>query len=391
MTRPGSRAGPAAGRYVTLPLPGDPRLSRGAAPAARFLGALWRDRLRHGATGRGGGLRRRLAAVAAPVVTMAARLGTTRPDTGLDRLLASVDDRWGELAARSPRLRGSPSPSSVLAVDGAMGRLVFFFAEPSHPVAVGKVPGGPSAAAVDHEVAALERVARSGRAPRALGRVGDARLQDGVPGRPLGLPRGRRSDAPSPALLRALDGLVEVSRTTARAGAPAEVHDLPAALAAVPDLTSTARTRSSAALEVVARHDRSVLRHGDLSPQNVLEDGVEVVFVDWERAIPSGVAGFDALHLAVSWVEKGLGGREAGWTPRDTGRAVAHEWVTRLRAVTLPRVAAALDAVGLAAADAEAVEIAFFARRVARRTNTSAYRSGAIDVAREVLECVCGR
>ena len=385
----------APGRYARLPLPGQPTFTAHARQPAQYLGRLLTDRLRQGmpATRRVPVVHVLLARFAGPVVAMAARVPLGRPEPDLDELVGLVQAAWPRLGVRGGRLPGDSPTLETLAVDGAMGRITFLFAGADHPLVVGKTPAGPRATAVQNEVDALERLALTGVAPHHLGKVGTTQLQEGLPGRPLPLQDlGRQPATWTTEMAAALRGLLEVTRATAEPGVPDELDDVESRLATAGGLESRTRARASEALRRAAGHGATVLRHGDLSPQNVLCSGGRLTgIIDWERATTGGVAGFDLLHLAVSWIEKGIGSGTRRWTAAGADDRFAASWQGAFRDHVLERVGEALTSAGVDAGETEDMEVAFFARRFARRLAPTGYRHDALELAARNLETVCAR
>lgn len=384
----------AGDRYARLPLPGRPRYTAHAPAPAHHLGLLWEDRLRHGlpATRRFPRLRVLATPMARPVVGTVARALPGRPDVELDRLLDDLRSGWSELAAASTHLPAAAPRLRVLAMDTTMGRLSFVFGDGPSPLIVGRTPSETGASSVHGEVRALQRLTDTGVAPRHLGRLGTTELQEGLPGRQMHLlPLQDHPVAWTHELEAALEGLTRVSRATAVDEPPAEeLPTLTDMLSTVAAPSARSRRLGAQALRRVAAHPVSVLRHGDLSPQNVIcRDSTLSGIVDWERAVPRGVAGFDPLHLAVSWLEKGIGSGTRRWSPDPVARRFRQCWAGDFRDHVLAHVHDALEAAGIDA-DAGHVEVAFFARRFARRRlRPGDYTRTDLDIAASALEHVC--
>ena len=332
----------------------------------------------------------------------AIRVGRRRERPDLDALVVAAVAAWPALASRARWLPPDPPPLTTLALDRRAGLTVFLLEAgapsgrlaPPVPLVVLKVAAaGHGGVAV--EQAALRAAEGAAIGPRLLGAVAGAVAQEGLPGRPLAVraitPAGAASlDWPA-AFDDLVAGLARLAAATARPGRPVELRDglldrdwsatgvAPAAVGAV------ARARSE--LDAVACH---VVKHSDTSPQNCLfGDGRLVGLVDWEMATVEGTPGFDALNAALSWFEHGIG--LVRWSDRRVADCFEVAWnrspfMAGARAALRTTIAAA----GLDEAFAPPLEVAYFARRLARRLDAPGdYPTGPPAAAR-MLEVVCG-
>ncbi len=250
-----------------------------------------------------------------------------------------------------------------------------------------------SPARVDNEARALERGAPAGVAPLFLGRVGDARIQEGLDGEPL------RIDPVTPEMASRLPwrtehaelaaGLARLSEDTSRPG-PSDEILAPIALA-VKDgpLGSRGRTLMTAALRDLGRIEVSVLQHGDTSPQNCLVSGGRFVgLVDWELAKTRGAPGFDTLNVALACLEQGVG--FVRWSERRALDAFRAAWE---EAPLFIAARAAADDAARAAGVPEvffpSLTVGFFGRRLGRRLAFPDRYATGPETAARMLEIVC--
>lgn len=296
------------------------------------------------------------------------------------------------VAARWPHLLAGARRRSALVVERSAARTMFVFGDAGHPVVVAKTPRG-GAARIEAEEAALTRAREAAMAPAPLGWVAGAFVQEGLPGHPPEVPGVPAPDVPRLPVPHALadlgDALVRLAATSAASAPPDERAALDIVLDDV-SLAQAVRTPARAAVETVrAGVRRSVLRHGDLSPQNwLLDRGRFTGVVDWETAVPAGVPGFDALHAAVTWfesaVERGGGDEEAVAAGFDMAWSSAPLFEGARQAAAT--AADAADVRG-GAGTAEALVVAFFVRRLARRVQRDAPARD-VRVARRMLDAV---
>lgn len=362
-------------RWVSTSFPRRAALDAARPEPADYLAGQLRQALRHGmpAARRGGALLAWVGRRGLPTPPIAAVLRRlpSRPQPELDAVLGGVERAWPELAARSDRLPAAPPWLTALAVQRSAAWTVFVFGGGPHPLLVVKQPGG-SGKGVAAEAAALRAVEPAGVAPRALGEVSGAAVQEGLPGVPLlvepvtpdraaGLTRSAALDELAAALAR----LATV--TAHRADLGAQLHDPVDRALAAGVLSSAAQQRVTAARAALAGLDLSVLQHGDLSAQNWLADGSRFVgLVDWETAVPDGVPGFDVLHAASSLLEHGVG--LVRWSEARVEASFASAWESSARmAGAREGFREAASAGGVPEALLDPLELAFFARRLGRR------------------------
>jgi hypothetical protein len=288
-----------------------------------------------------------------------------RPD--MAQLTQNLVDNWGELTARSDRLPAEPPELSLLCLRRSLGWLLFAFGDAEHPLLVCKVPDGDDPR-VDQEADVLLAVAGLGVAPAFLGRAGAARVQEGLPGRPLWLsplPTRVASDAAWDGSLAAVaDRLMALGQATAGPGWT------PMALSPEAESLLSPSTRAMVRSSVarLEKHNLSVLCHGDTTPQNIMTfEGTISGFVDWEFA-ERGAPGSDILNLTQSVFEQRLG--LLRWREREVVDAFAAAWTTAPLFVEGRGAArAAAEAVGLSGTLAEDVEIVEYALRLQGRVD----------------------
>lgn len=295
-------------------------------------------------------------------------LSRSSAHSDMDRVRHELIDGWSELAARSGRLPASAPDLSLLCLRRSLGWLVFVFGEPEHPLLVCKLPDGDDDPRVDDEAGVLTSVEAADVAPRFLGRVGRARVQEGLPGSPLRLvPLAVRDVATASwhaELADTADGLLRLAKLTVDRGVPPDTLSEEAEALLSPATAGTVRD----SLQRLADADVSVLCHGDTSAQNVLSDGASLTgLVDWEFA-RRGLPGADVLNLAHAVFEQRLGLRR--WREHEVLRAFGTAWAAaplfrEARAATL----AGAEIVGLPGSLAHDLEIAVYARRLQRRVS----------------------
>jgi hypothetical protein len=383
-----------AHQYVEMQRPWRATVDVSSRHPSRYLGLLMTQALRNSLPAR-----RRLGAVQAAAarrgllrapVTVAAQARRRVGQPALDDLRRALTERWPELAAGSPRLPARPPELSVLMLPRSAAETVFVFGEPTHPLLVCKLPRGddPRAAA---EHAALQRLDPTGLAPRALGRVGEAWVQEGLPGEPVLTRPVRVADAAAlewlPVHESCTAALSALAAATCEPLRPAELAPLRDDLRDV-RLPRAVRAAVDDALGALERLEVSVLRHGDTSPQNCLvDDGALVGLVDWELA-QQGALGFDIWNLTLASLEQGIG--LVAWSDDVVGTAFRSAWHGS------PFFRAARSAARASAAQAgvdselhDALEVAFFARRVARRVQRPASYAVGPQLAIDMLTAVC--
>lgn len=365
------------GPYAEVPYPWRATITRGTPGApARHYAAIVAQAVRYGlpAQRRPAAVWTRLARHGLPEGAFAqvvGRLpGRARPD--LDDLLAEVRGAWGGLAShpRAGLPPGPPATLSALSLERRAARTVFVFGDGSAPLLVLKV-ATTGEAALAAEAAALRTAEPARIAPADLGRVGAAYAQSFVPGAPLQVrpltPAGARTLTAPAGLLDALAGLERLGALTVADRPPTDVSGLLERAAVHPDLSDRGRRALLAARPRIAAVDRSVLGHRDTSPQNVHCAGDRLTgFVDWEMAEPRWLPGLDLWLAATSYEEHCVG--LLRWSQEAVLGAFNAAW-RHSPYFESTRIAArsAVAAVGLDAADADALEIAFFAVRLAHR------------------------
>lgn len=326
------------------------------------------------------------------------RLGASVAGAVLGAARTAVPGRWlpedqavfDGVTTRWPHLFAGAGAPSALVVERSAARTMFLFGDGPSPVAVAKAPRA-GATGVEAEEAALARAQPAGVAPTPLGWEAGAFVQEGLPGHPPAVPGVAAPDVPAlavPAPLSVLgDALVRLSAATVTAEPAQEWAGVDLVLDddLLPDAV---RRPARAAVDTVrAGLGCSVLRHGDLSPQNWLVDGGRCTgVVDWEMAVLSGAPGFDVLHASVTWFEaavvNGGGDEEAVAAGFEMAWSSAPLFESARQAA-----AAAADAADIGDGVGDALVVAFFVRRLARRLGRDA---GGRDVrlARRMLDAV---
>ena len=383
-------------RFAEVRYPWSAAVERDSPQPARFYTALIGQAMRYGlpATRRPAWAWVLGARVGAPERAMAGAIrrlpGSERPD--LNDLLDRVTAAWPDLAARARNLPPTAPQLSALALQRSAALTVFAFGAGERPLLVLKIPAAGDDR-VDREVQWLEAAEAAGVSPRPLGRLGDARVQEGLPGIPLEVeplgPERASSFAWTGALGSAAEGMSRIGAATAKEGPPEEIAEAIGRALEFPDLDEGARRALAAAWRHVSASDTSVLRHRDTSPQNCLmQHGRLSGVVDWEMAVARGGPGYDVLNLALSYLEYGVGLTRwsdarvlatfsAAW--RDSG--FWHDGREAARRAAL--------AAGASEADLEPLEIAFFGSRIGDRLVRPGWHPyGAATAARE-LEVVC--
>ena len=384
-------------RYVQLGFPWPATIGMPTEHAARFLAAILNQTLRHQlpAGRRFGRLRALAGRCGVPERTLTGLIGLLprRARGDLDQLLDRTAAGWQALAARSSRLPPDPPPLTALALPRSMGLTVFVFGSAPSPLLVLKVPGGGGADGIDREVRALTRAEQARVAPLALGRIGEARVQEGlagapIPVQPLTPERARRLGWPEP-FTDLTDALARLAEVTVRRVPP---DDAGASIQRVlEDRSVEERSRRllAAAWRDLARLDVSVLCHGDPKPQNWLVAGGRLQgIVDWELARSRGTPGFDVWHAMLDYVEFGVG--LVRWSADQRVRCFEAAW-TASRFCTDARRAArtVARAAGVPEARLDALELAFFGRRLGRRLLTASADTADAAVAARMLQIAC--
>jgi Phosphotransferase enzyme family len=348
----------------------------GARPdhAARFLAAMANQALRQHLVGHQG-LRWPWLVVGRhglpePLVARVIRLLPSQPVHELDGLMAAAVASWSQLAERSSRLPPEPPAMTALAVPRSAAVTVFLFGSDPRPLLVMKLPR-PDDDRVDLEARALQLAEPAGIAPKALGRIGTARVQEGLAGSAPLVPRLKPARAGELLWPQVLDelarALARLASVTARRSPPGELG-IPLEAALHGDgIDARSRRLLDAARRDVCRLPVSVLRHGDLSPQNLLVVGDQLQgVVDWEMARFDGAPGFDVWHAALAYLEQGLG--LVRWSDDQLTQGFASAWASSPFWAQARRAArAAASAAGVPDDRLDSLEVAFFGRRLGRR------------------------
>jgi len=362
---------------------------------ARFCASVIDQALRYGlpARRRGGTLLALLGRAGLPRRPLAEALRRfpklPRPD--LDTALSEVTSEWARLAAASDRLPAEAPELTALALKRASATTVFVFVDAPQPLLVLKIPGARDR--LQNEAEALERAAAVGVAPRFLGQVGEAYVQEALPGEPLRvepLSRARSRDlAWSPTHEELAGALTRLASATAVREKPSEFEEpLHAALGAA-GLSAAASRAAAAAWSDVSKYDVAVLRHRDTSPQNCLFEGERLSgLVDWEIANATGAPGFDVWNAALAFIEHGVG------LVRWSEERVRETFTTAWGESTFGRDARLAGRRAAAAAGApdsmlDSLEVSFFARRLLGRVSHPDRFATGPATAASMLEFAC--
>jgi aminoglycoside phosphotransferase (APT) family kinase protein len=314
----------------------------------------------------------------------------TRPD--IDRVLHDVEATWNELAGRAPRLPSRPHDLTALSLRRRSAETTFVFGSDPDPYMVCKTPRS-SPDPLEREFIALREAEPAEVAPRALGRAGEAYVQEAIAGTPLEVPAVTPDNARhlpwSTEQQLLAEGLVRLAKATARDGPPQEVDARVKSALDTELVAAPVRKLASAALEELGQSSLAVLRHGDTSAQNCLiDDGRLSGLVDWEIARPQGAPAFDVLNAAVAIIDHGVG--LTNWSEDRALESFIRAWKhsdffrqARDAARRSTHEAGGTDS------DHERLEIAFFARRLASRLAApKSYATGPATAAR-MLEVAC--
>ena len=383
--------------YAHVRYPWSAAVGLGSPGPAEFYAALVINGLRSGrrTRHRAGALWRFTARHPPPAGLLAssARRLSRRERPDIDEMLDRVEQRWPDLAARSERLPDEAPPLDALALQRSAGLTVFVFGEGTAPLLVLKLTTGADDR-LAAEAAALAEAGPAGVAPRDLGRVGGAYAQEALAGQPLALEPIRPVDAvvlgwsaPHEQLAAALARLAEA---TAKRAFPEELREpVERALADRP-MSEWAWRKLSAAWAELEALEASVLRHHDISAENCLFDGGELVgIIDWEHAESRGAPGFDVLNTALAYVEFGVGLH--GWSQEGVVAALDRAWTeSPFWADARAAARATAAAAGVPASLHDALEVVFFGSRVGDRllAPADAYATGLETVTKQ-LEIVC--
>lgn len=280
---------------------------------------------------------------------------------------------------------------SALALVRSASLTVFVFGNGPAPLLVAKLPGEP--ARLETEARALERAAAARLAPAFLGRISDAFVQEALHGAPLALQPltpgrvlGLGWSAQHEQLASALERL---AAETAQASSTNQLRPFLDRALAYQDLDSRARRLVAAAGRDLDKLNLSVLMHDDLLPQNCLFDGVRLVgVVDWEFARTRGIPGYDVFEAALAYLEHGVG--LASWSEQrvlDTFRTAWPDSGFWRHGRSSARRAAA--AAGVPERFLDALEVAFFARRLGHRLDGESMLPTGPATAARMLELAC--
>ena len=304
---------------------------RGSAPAA-FYAALIGQALRYGlpASRRFGPAWAFAGRRGAPegLLARAVRRFPRTPRPDLDEVRESLLEAWPRLRERARELPPRPDTISLLALERSAALTVFAFSGAARPLLVAKVPA-PGDARAELEARALEEAEPAGIVPRYLARVGEAHVQEGLPGAPLRVepltPETAAALRWSPAHENLAAGLASLARATAKPQVSEELRAPVESALASGLLEHGDERRLAAAWSDVESAAVSVLRHHDTSAQNCLFDDVRLVgVVDWEMAESNGAAGFDVWNAALSYMEYGIG--LVRWSQERVVSAFAASW-----------------------------------------------------------------
>lgn len=293
-----------------------------------------------------------------------------RPD--LDALIALAYSQWRHLSHQSSRLAESPPRLTALALQRSAALTVFLFGDSPDPLMVLKIPSQGDDR-VDIEAMALDE-ARSARvSPAALGRLGEARVQEGLPGAPLAVEPLRPATAKDlswrEAHVHLGHGFTRLAEHTAKKEIAGELRD-PAMERGVEEarLPSSVHLLVSAAGRDLRKLDVAVLRHVDTSAQNCLfmRDQRLAGLVDWELARSCGAPGFDVWNAALAYMEHSVG--LVKWSEEIALETFKASWNDS--SFWKGGRSAARDAASAASVPhrlMDSLEVTFFARRLAWR------------------------
>ena len=314
-----------------------------------------------------------------------------RSEPDLDVFLERLISEWGELETDAP----TPAIEGILVLERAVARTVFLFIGQPTPSYVAKIPRG-SSETLELEASSLGAAAKTDEpvAPRFLGRAAGAWVQEGLRGAPLLVEAIRPENAGAlvwPERLETLtERLADLGRATAAPARPSSGFIAFLERAATYELLSeSARARVSQAATELKDLEVGVLKHSDTSPQNCLFEGPKLTgLVDWEMAEIGGAPAFDVYNAAVSYLEHGIG--LVRWDEEEVVSALVGSWSgsaffegARDAAQRAARTAGVPDEL------LGSLEVAFFARRLARRMDDpTGYPTGARSAAR-MIEAVC--
>lgn len=389
------------GSYVHVPRPWKATFDVSSPLPARFYVTIISEALRYGMPSRRRGGRalslvaRRGALPKSLIARSLLSLRTTE-EPEIDRLVGIVRRRWSTLTALTDRLPVSPPQLHALALHRSIGLTVFLFGAGDAPLLVLKVPTVQDER-MDVETRALKEAEPASVAPRSLGSVDEAYLQEGIEGSPLEVQPLGPEDASA---LRWTErhhelslALARLGERTAKRGSAVELGD--DRIDALRDdlcLSQATRRIASAAWHEARRLNVAVLRHVDTSAQNCLfsRSGAFAALVDWESARSFGAPTWDVWNSAISYLEHSVGlKRWSGERVAETFRASyegSQFWIGARSAAS-----AAAEAALVPAELVEPLEVAFHASRLGRLlADPQAFATG-VPAARRMLEIVCAR
>ena len=384
-----------ARRYVQVSYPWSAAFEAGRPAPLRYLADLIRQTLRYGMPAKrygAAGAWMIRHGVPRALLTTALRARGRGPRPEIDSLIAAVSEAWGDLASRGRWLPAGPPELSALALKRRSALTVFLFGEGSAPLVVCKIPRAePDSLELEARALGEAEPARVG--PRFLGKVGDAFVQEALPGAPLNVAPVTPEEAAKLGWnvqhQELAAGFIRLAEVTRRPGPPQELRPEVKTALGQADLEESLRARVSTALGELERFDFAVLRHGDTSAQNCLFEKERLSgLVDWEIARPQGAPGFDILNAAVALLDHGVG--LVNWSEDRAVTCFETAWKNsaffdRARAAARESV----EAAGATAGDYERLEVAFFARRLASRlADPEYYATGPASAAR-MLEIAC--
>ena len=385
-------------RYSSVRYPWEAAIDRDAPGPAAFYSALIGQALRYGlpasrrfGAGMSFAARHRLWPERIAGSAFKRLPGGRRPE--IDAIVVGLRDRWIELAEALGR--SGPMPQlAALALKRSAALTVFVFAaDDMFPMVVAKVPAsGDDRAALEH--AALEEAAGAEVGPRALGRSGNAWVQEGIEGHPLEVEPVAGGEARSllwrPALGEVTNAMARLASHTVRDAPPPELaDDLISVLADTGLLTERAMESVREASESARTIGVSVLRQVDSSAQNCLfhGSGSFAGLVDWELA-RRGAPGFDAWNFSLSYFEHCIG--LVRWSEAELLTSFRDSWPAS--PFWTGARAAARTATGAAGVEDDLfdhLEILFFARRVLHRARAPELFPTSAELAAEMLDRVC--
>lgn len=362
--------------YAYVPYPWKALVGTVTPGPARFFSSLLHFAFTYSAPlGNGAaGIRRALGRrpPSASVLRAALRLAPRRERADLDALALDLFAAWPRLLDGAVGSAGAdPKVIDLLALERRSALTVFVFTGDDRPVLVAKIPRGDANGPI-REAEALAAAKGMAGAPRYLGRCRDAYVQEAVRGQPPPVRPLQPSRASEVRWETKHDELAEGLRAlkvaTVVPRAPQEAYpDRVREGALHAGLSAQTRQVVTDAADEVEALQVSVLKHGDLSPQNCLfDEGRLAGIVDWESAIPHGTPGYDLLNAGMAELEHRLALFVS--SPSEYRDAIVRAWsdsgfCESLRA----SVADQLTAIDLDVDLAPAIEISFFARRLGHR------------------------